>query len=300
MILKRYAANYFLAEGIRGIFLHGFMSFAAVGVIVACLLIMGSFSLLAVNIDEIIRDQETKNELRVYIDEILSDDEANRMSTKIMRRAGENIADLEFISREKALEEYKNSLDEKYQSLMEGYEQSNILRHRYRVFLIDLSLFDDTVEKISDIPGVAEVKMDMDVTEGLISVRRVVETVSISLIIVLLIVSLFIISNTIKLATFDRREEIGIMRIVGATKAFIRWPFVVEGFLLGMTASITAFFLQGILYSWFTGSVLKKMSLIELISFKDMFWPVLLIFILTGFSVGVGGSLLTIRKFLKV
>lgn len=298
--MKRHAASYFLTEGIRSVFLHGFMSFAAVGVIVACLLIMGSFSLVAVNIDELIRNLENENEILVFVDESLSDSEARSVGTSIMKRAGDNVADSVWVSREEALEEYIRTLGEKGQSLMEGYDDDNNLRHRYRVFLMDISLVDDTVEKIESIPGVAEVRVDMVVAKGLMTTRRIVETVSLTLIIALLVVSLFIISNTIKLATFDRREEIGIMRIVGATKSFIRWPFVVEGFLLGMTASVVAFFLQWILYSWFTGGVLSNIAMMELISFGDMLLPMLLVFLLTGFSVGVGGSLLTIRKFLKV
>lgn len=296
--MKRHATSYFLTEGVRSIFLHGFMSFAAVGVIVACLLIMGSFSLLAVNIDELIRGLETENEILVYVDETLSDSEARSVGSRISTI--ENVADRVFVSREEALEDYVSKLGEKDQALMEGYDENNNIRHRYRVFLSDINLVDETVKKIEAISGVAEVRVDMVVARGLISTRRIVETVSITLIIALLIVSLFIISNTIKLATFDRREEIGIMRIVGATKSFIRWPFVVEGFLLGVTASVVAFFLQWILYSWFTGSVLGNIAMIEIISFGDMFLPILLVFLLTGFTVGVGGSLLTIRKFLKV
>lgn len=297
--MRRHAARYFLAEGVRSIFLHGFMSFAAVGVIVACLLIMGTFSLLAVNIEELVKGLEQDNEVLVYVDDTLEDSEARSVGSRISLL--DNVAQSIFVSREEAMPEFVDTLGESHQELLVGMEDAHtLLRHRYRVFLTDIALLDETVQSIASIPGVAEVKVDREVASGLLSTRRVIETVSIALIVALLIVSLFIISNTIKLATFDRREEIGIMRIVGATKGFIRWPFVVEGFLLGITASVVAFFFQWLLYNWFAGSVVSSFPVIQLITFGDMFLPILLVFVLTGFVVGVGGSVLTIRKFLKV
>ncbi len=297
LTMKRYVTRYFLTEGIRGLFLHGFMSFAAVGVIVACLLIMGSFTLLAVNIDSLVRGLEQQNELIAYVDESLTDAEARSVGTRI--NLLDNIANTIFVSKEDALEEFTDSFGQ-YKFLLEGYEDNNNLRHRYRVFLMDISLVNETVAEIQTVAGVAEVHVDLEVANGLITFRRVIETVSFVLIVALLLVSIFIISNTIKLATFDRREEIGIMRIVGATKSFIRWPFVVEGFLLGMMAAVFAFFFQWIVYNTFADGVLSDVSQVQLISFGDMFLPILLIFVLTGFLVGVGGSLLTIRKFLRV
>ena len=292
--------SYFLVEGVRGIFLHGFMSFAAVGVIVACLLIMGSFTLLAVNIDAMIRDIEQSNQIVVFVDESLTVAEAKSVSTKFPASAQENIKDSKWVSREEALDEFVGSLEGKFKDLLTGYEDSDVLRHRYVVTLMDITKIDDTIERIEGVDGVAYVRADLKTAQGLVTVRRVVEAISVALIVVLLLVSVFIISNTIKLATFDRREEIGIMRIVGATKAFIRWPFVVEGILLGLCASVMGFFAQSALYSWFTGRVLGTIALVEVIPFSDMMIPIALAFVVIGFLVGVGGSLLTIRKFLRV
>lgn len=295
--MKRIRLGYFFTEGVRGIFLHGFMSFAAIGVIVACLIIMGSFSLLAVNIDTMIRGIEQTNEITVFIDEKYSDAEAKSVSTAL---AIDNVKNVVFVSREEALEAFKLKFNLEDQVLFEGYENTTIIRNRCQVTLLNPELIDETIENIKAIPGVARVNADLKIAQGMISVRNIVQTVSVALILVLLLVSIFIISNTIKLATFDRREEIGIMRIVGATKAFIRWPFVVEGILLGVVASFTAFFLQSFFYSWFTGMVLNRIAVIELIPFSELILPVLSAFLATGFCVGVGGSLLTIRKFLQV
>lgn len=297
--MKRSAAgfSYFLVEGVRSIFLHGFMSFAAVGVIVACLLIMGSFSLVAVNIDAMIRGIEQKNEITLFIDEALTDAEARSVGSSL---AIANVKDAVFISRDEALTQFMEKLDTSQQSLFSGYEDTDTIRHRYQVTLMDITKIDETIEQLQAVEGVADIRADLKVAQGLTTVRRIVEAVSAALIIVLLLVSVFIISNTIKLATFDRREEIGIMRVVGATKAFIRWPFVVEGILLGLTAAVTGFFAQGAIYTWFTGSILGKIAVLEVIPFTDMMIPIAAAFLLIGFFVGVGGSLLTIRKFLQV
>jgi cell division transport system permease protein len=292
--MKRYDTSYFFREGIRGLFLHGFTSFAAICVTVACLIIMGSFVLVAFNLDNVIRQAEQQSELLVFIDESYTSAQARSVQSRV--NLLDNVMDSVFVDRAEALDDFKNSLGEN-QDLVEGFDP---LRHRYRVFLRDISLMSETVEQLRAITGVADVSADETISEGLISARRIINTVSVTLIVVLMGVSVFIISNTVKLATFDRREEIAIMRIVGATNAFIRWPFVVEGFLLGLTAGALAFVLQWALYSYVTGTLLRGIAVTMMVSFGELFLPMLAAFALTGFLVGVGGSLLTIRKFLRV
>ncbi|MDR1736272.1 MAG: permease-like cell division protein FtsX [Oscillospiraceae bacterium] len=306
--MKRSAAgfSYFLTEGIRGIFLHGFMSFAAVGVIVACLLIMGSFALISANINAMIQKVERSNEITVFIDESYTDAQARSVGSAFASPEFENIMDARFKHRDQAWEEYVQKFSEDQQWLFTGFDESSVLRHRYQITLVDITKIDETIGLIESVQGVVHIRADLKVAQGLATTRRIVEAVSVTLILVLLLVSVFIISNTIKLATFDRREEIGIMRIVGATKSFIRWPFVVEGVLLGLGASVTGFFLQGALYSWFTGrmlggtAIIEDIPFLEILPFGDMMLPIAFAFIVVGFLVGVGGSLLTIRKFLQV
>lgn len=299
--MKRYETGYFFREGIRGLFLHGFMSFAAIGVIVACLLIMGSFSLLAYNIDAIIRDIQNSNEISVIIDESLSEAEAKNVGSRV--NLIENVYEAVYISKDKALESFGQGMDEKYTDLILGLKEDNPLRHRLQVRLIDASLMADTVKDIEKISGIAKVNAPLEITEGILSVRNVINAISVALIVILLAVSVFIISNTVRLATFARREEIAIMRVVGATKRFIRWPFVIEGFLLGLIGAVIAFFLQWSVYSAMVKQIsegLRSITMVQTVAFGEIMAPVLLIFILTGFFVGMGGSVLTIRRFLKV
>jgi cell division transport system permease protein len=277
------------------------MSFAAIGVIVACLLIMGSFSLLAYNLNALIGDIQNSSEIYVFVDETLSDAEARSVGTRINRL--DNVDISTFVSRDEALVQFGARLDEEYSALIEGLEQDNPLRHRYVVRLIDTERMAETVEQLRNVPGVDQVNARLDITENILLVRGVVNTVSLALIVVLLAVSVFIISNTVKLATFDRREEIAIMRVVGATKRFIRWPFVIEGFLLGLTGAVAAFFLQWGLYLSLSRRVtegLKNIALVQMAPFDEILPAVLLVFLLVGFLVGMGGSLLTIRRFMRV
>ncbi|MDR0248502.1 MAG: permease-like cell division protein FtsX [Oscillospiraceae bacterium] len=294
--------GYFLTEGVRSIFVHGFMSFAAVGVIVACLIIMGSFTLLTVNINDMIVSLGQSNEIAAFVDEELSDAQALSVGSSINALA--NVRDSVFVSREQALQDFIERFGEEDRKLLEGYENKNLFRHRYQITLMDISQIDDTISTLEQLRGVAGVRADMKIAQGLVAVRGVVRVISLALIVVLLLVSVFIISNTIKLATFDRKEEIAIMRMVGATKAFIRWPFVVQGVLIGLIGSAAAFFIQWFLYERLAGSITgtgaSGIISIEILSFSELLMPVAAVFTAVGFFVGVGGSLLTIRKFLKV
>ena len=231
--------GYLLKEGFRGIFLHGFMSFAAVCVTVACLVIVGSFSALAYNLDIMVEELNQTSEILVYIDSSLSDAEAKSIGTKI--NLMDNVLQATFVSREEALEDFIE--DHNGDSAFNGVQASD-LRHRYVVSLEDNTKMKQTDEQLKQIPGVAKTNAAYELAEGFSTIQSVLHMVSIAIIAVLLVVSLLIISNTVKLAMYDRKEEIGIMKMVGATNGFIRLPFVVEGFTLGMMGALLTFGLE--------------------------------------------------------
>ena len=166
----------------------------------------------------------------------------------------------------------------------------------------DLSQLNETVAAVSAIPGIGGYRADEEVAGGLLTVRNIATVVCLTLIAILFLVSIFIISNTIKLTTFDRREEIAIMRMVGATNGFIRWPFVYEGFLMGFTGAVIAFLLQWMLYEAVARGVETNdtLQLISVMSFGELWVPVAVVFLIVGVIVGVGGSLSAIRRFLQV
>ncbi len=289
--------GYLLKEGIRGIFLHGFMSFAAVCVTVACLIIVGSFSILAYNLDVMVQDLNQTSEILVYIDSDLSDAEARSIGTKI--NALSNVLQAKFISRDEALESFVK--DHNGDSAFNGVQASD-LRHRYEVTLEDNSLMDQTDAQLQQIPGVAKTNAAYELAQGFTTIQQVLHIASVALIAVLLVISLLIISNTVKLAMYDRRDEISIMKMVGATNGFIRLPFIVEGFTLGMMGAILAFGLEWVGYDALVNRIssVDSLKLFTFVPFKTLLIPMLIVFGAAGLFVGIMGSWTSIRKFMDV
>jgi len=286
-----------MKEGIRGIFLHGFMSFAAVCVTVACLLIVGTFSSLMYNVNIMVEDLNKTNEILVYVDETLSDAEARSVGTAINRI--ENVQKATFVSREEALEDF--IADHQDSNAFSGVDAS-YLRHRFVVVLMDNHLMEQTSQAIKNISGVAEISAAYELAEGFSTLQDVLQIASVAVIAVLLLVSLLIISNTVKLAMYDRKEEISIMKMVGATNGFIRLPFVVEGFLLGMMGALIAFFVEWGMYDALVGRIeaVDTLKLFSFVPFTNMMWPMIATFAAAGLFVGVVGSWTSIRKFMDV
>ena len=295
--MKKNNIGYLLREGFRGVFLHGFMSFAAVCVTVACLIIMGTFSLVLYNLHVMIVDLEKENQVLVYIDEDYSTAEAKSVGSRINLIS--NVHEAKFVSREQALDNFVGKQSDT--TAFNGVDAS-ILRDRYEVTVEDNSLLEQTVAEIEKIDGVAEVSAHYEIANGFQSLQKVLNIASMVIIVVLFVVSLFIISNTVKLAMYSRSEEIAIMKMVGATNSFIRLPFVVEGFILGMLGAVIAFFLEWGLYDFLQAkiAVVDTLRLFQIVPFAEVIELVAIAYALTGFAVGVVGSLLSIRKFLKV
>ena len=289
--------GYLLKEGLRGIFLHGFMSFAAIVVTVACLLIVGSFSILVYNVNIMVDELNQTNEVLVYVDETLSDSDAKSIGTKI--NLIENVKLSTFVSREQALEDF--IADHEGDAAFNGVEASD-LRHRYVVTLEDNALMEQTVKELEQISGVAKINASYELAEGFSTLKDILTIVSLVIMIGLGIVSLVIISNTVKISMYERRDEIAIMKMVGATNGFIRLPFVVEGFTLGMLGAGVAFGLEWLLYDLLVKriEVMDTLQMFNFVPFQQLLVPMILTFGATGLLVGVIGSWTSIQKFMNV
>lgn len=290
--------GYYVREGFGGIFSHGFMSIAAITIIAACLLITGSFSLVAVNIEYNLSKLMSENEFLAYVDDSLSEDQARALQSQI--EAVDNVATVTFISRDEAMNDYLQELgadNDLYSSL-----PSTVLRHRFSISVVDISLLSDTIQKVMTIDGIADYSAAMDVANGFITVRNVVTLVTIGMVAVLLVISLFIVSNTIKLATLSRQEEIAIMKMCGATNGFIRMPFVFEGIVLGLASALVGFACQWGIYELLINAIRTStgMQLVSMIPFTRLAPLMAAVFAVVGLIVGVCGSLVTIRKYLQV
>ena len=290
--------KYLFNEGIRGIFLHGFMSFAAVCVTVACLLIVGSFYALTYNVSVMVEEMDTTNEILVFVDRELSDAEAKSVSTQLSKI--ENVYQATPISREQALEDFIAEYEDK--DALSAIEPSD-LSFRYKVVLADNSMIEETVAQIKEIPGVSNIQAAYEMAEKFAALQNVLQIASLVVIGVLLVISLLIISNTVKLAMYDRRDEIAIMKMVGATNGFIRLPFVVEGFTLGTVSAMLAFFLEWVLYDAVVSRITAIAALEQLfsfVSFTQLMLPMIAVFLFAGMFVGIVGSWTSIRKFMDV
>jgi len=294
--MKLNKIGYLIKEGVKSIFTHGFMSFASVTIIIACLVIMGSFTLTSVNIDAAIVKLEQENEIVCFVDENLSLEDARAIEPAI--RSVGNINTLVFTTREEAMEEFSRDYDP---GLFEDVDAS-VFRHRYVLTLSDITLIAQTKTALENVDGVAKVRAHLDIANMFISIRNVMSVVSLIIVAILAVVSIFIMSNTIKLATFGRREEIAIMKMVGATNAFIRLPFIIEGLILGLVGAAVAFFIQWGIYNLVSERVMNGIAgiLVQMTPFPVLMYPVLGVFLAVGVVVGAFGSVIAIRNYLKV
>ena len=289
---------YHIREGFRSIFTHGLMSFAAVCMTVACLLIMGSFSLIAVNANHVLGDLEKDNEFLAYIDDSLTREQGEALQSQI--EAIPNVASATFVTKEQAWEDFKAQHDDK--SYVFDESSPSTLRDRFVIHVNDIQLMSDTVTQVKEVSGIARVQASLEIADGFVMLRNVASAVAIILVVMLVIISISIIANTIKLSTFTRRDEIAIMKMCGATNWFVRWPFLVEGVILGVAGGIIAFFVQWGIYGLIVNAMAKSgiLSIISTVPFASMSHLVLLVFLGAGFAIGAGGSAMAIQKFLKV
>ena len=275
-------SGYLIREGFRSIGTHGFMSFATVTIIMACLIIMGSVTLLSLNIDRLIKGLENQNEVVAFVDDTYSEEDARALQSQI---------------------------DEAFDSFMENYStdlaeglDDQVLRDRFVIHLTDIAMMEQTKAELENIEGIAKVKAHLDYARTFVTIRNIVSVVSLALIAMLVFVSIFIMSNTIKLATFGRREEIAIMKMVGASNGFIRLPFVVEGLVLGVLGGGLGFLAEWGLYELLTKKLVGSVagSIFAVVPFSQIALPMLIAYLAIGVLIGAFGGVNAIRNYLEV
>lgn len=290
--------SYFWSEGIHNIFLNGFMSFAAVTIILACLLITGSTVLISYNVDINIKNLQADSEIMLFIDESVTDDDAKAMQAELEKIP--NVNTVQFQSSEESLDDLRDQLGSD-SDILDGYNaDNNFLRNAYRITLKNLESAEQTSQQIKKIDGVAKVVVQETTMQMLVNVRNVFRIVSFTLIAALGAISIVIISNTVKLAMFARREEIAIEKMVGATNWFIRWPFVIEGMILGFISGGLAALAEWGIYEKLVQTVTSAIPQFEMAQFHEFGTALVLIFLGAGIIIGVGGAVLSMRRFLDV
>lgn len=293
--MKHNNIGFLLREGARAMFKHGFMSFAAICITVACLVIMASFGLIAYDLNLSVEDAQAQNRVRVAIDETYTEAEAKSVWSQVNQIS--NVENVEFVTRQQAYDDFVKDYDA---SIFQGVDAS-MMRDQLVITLIDNDEIYETVEELKAVPGVAEVYANPEFATALATVRNVLYVATLAIAGVLVIVSLIIISNTVRLAMMDRREEIAIMKMVGANNSFIRLPFLVEGFFLGILGGAFAFFIEWGLYETMRGAISgTNIDFFTIVPFDQLWLPVAAVCCVVGLVIGIFGGLMSIRRFLKV
>ncbi len=295
--MKNRNIRYLTHEGIRNIGINRLMSVASVAVLMSCLVIMGFAVMLFLNVDSLLQHIEAQNVVMVFCDVDASAEDIE--NTRLKLSTIENISSCEFVSKEDAFEAIKVSLGDNAEILKNI--DNDFLPAGYRVTITDMALFEETVSKISSVETVDDIQQNGALASKLEEIRSAVTYISIGVIIVLFVVSMFIIANTVRITMFSRKLEISIMKAVGATNWFVRWPFLVEGLVIGLISSVVSFAVLAVLYSALSGPFSSIFGLLGNIVVN--FWDYALIifggFVLISVITGGFGSLISMRKYLK-
>ena len=285
--------GYLIKEGFKNLVHNRLMTLASIGVLISCLVLTGSAVMLTVNVSNIVDSVGDTNVTKVFLDDSYTKLEAVYKGKELSQVA--NVSQVEFIDKDEAIQAYRDQLGDEVFANMSG--DDNPLPYAYSVKMDDLSKYDDTVAKIKEVDGVASVSSHREVAETLTNLSSFIPTMSLWIILALAIISLFIISNTIRMTMFSHRFEISIMKSVGATNAFVRVPFIIEGVVIGLISAIIAIILLFVLSDAVINSVQKILDF-KYTRFTEVMWPIIGSFVGAGVLVGSLGSMVSIRRFL--
>ena len=286
--------GYLLKEGIKSIWSNRMMSLASIGVLISCLLLTGAAELITLNVSSVVKDIGGDNVTRVFLDQEITDLEGVYIQDTIGKIP--NVSATEFVSKDDAIKEYEDTLREDIFSQMQG--EGNPLPNAVDVTLVDLSLYDQTMAQITAIDGVDSVRDTREIAQKLTSLSTLVSSMSLWIVLALSLISIFIISNTIRMTMYSRRFEISIMKSVGATNTFVRVPFVFEGMIIGFISGVIGSLLLSFVYDAVMHGVQDIMQF-KFIPYDKLAIYVWIAFIVAGMVIGMLGSLLSIGRYLR-
>lgn len=326
--MKISSMRYLTKEGFKNVWVNRLMSLSSIGVLVACMVLIGLSILLSMNVTKIIGNLEQQNVVMVFFDDynaarydvngrtapegaeldknglcdqmytVHNEEEAKAVCYEIERL--ENVTTVTYVSKEEALEIVKNNMSDKAEAAIEALDgENNPLSAGARVTMVNLEKFDQTIEQIKTIKGVNTIQAQNDLADKITSIKNGIFIAGIAIISILLIISLIIVSNTIRVTMYNRKLEISIMKAVGATDGFIRIPFIVEGMVIGLISAIIS---EGLLYCCYrvaAEAILSSAGDFELIAFSSKALLLFGIFVAIGVVAGVFGSIIMIGKYLR-
>lgn len=292
--------RYSVSQAKKNVFRNGLMSVASLFTISCCLVILGLFTIMTFNINSFTSQIKDQCEVQLYIKHGTDDNRISQMAEEISTFS--NVKEISFYPREDLYAYALNDVFEGREELIGDYtEEDNPFSDSYKITLKDISKTSETVADLEKLSDVSHVETRQDVANIVISVSKAIKNVSVVIMLILLIISIVIISNTVRLTVFNRRKEINIMKYIGATDRFIRIPFVIEGVLIGLLGAAISFVLVSwgyiVLYSEFTKS---SFNIVELVPYINLAPIIAVIFIVFGCLIGIIGSSISMRKYLKV
>lgn len=287
--------GYLLKEGIKNVWNNRMMSLASIGVLVSCLIITGAAVLLSLNVNSVVNSVGRENQVTVFLNDDVRELEAV-MEIGPRIRSVDNVSACEFFSKDEAMAGLRDELGNLFSELQ---GENNPLPHAFHVTMVDLSQYEETVKDIEQVDGVYKISDRSDVANKLTSLNTLVTQIGLWIIIVLGIISLFIISNSIRMTMYSRRFEISIMKSVGATDWFVRVPFVIEGIILGLISGAAS---SGIIAFLYGGMVTAVQFIIPFseISYSEVASQMTFSFIISGMVIGALGAAISIGRYLKM
>ena len=300
--------TYLIGEGFRNVFKNKKSTSASIIIMSLTMLIFGIFFVITQNINNIMRQVESEQGIEVFLYDI-SEDQTQAVGDYIRNIDGVNT--IEYKTKEDALNQLKSQFKDR-EDLLAGYEENNIFPASYVVTLTDLTKSKEVIDKIWEYNDdkseadqvIKNITSKDEVVTTLINLANGIRIITGVILVILIIISIFIISNTIKLTVHARRKEISIMKYVGATNSFIRWPFIVEGMIIGIISGAISIIILGINYNLIAGKILESQVVsamdINLLTFADMFGLIVFVYVLLGVGIGVLGSCISMRRYLKV
>lgn len=298
--MKYNILGYLIGEGFSNVFKNKKSTGASLVIMCATMIIFGVFLILGENINHFVDNLKADQGFSVFIKVDATQEEIDKVGEEI--RAIDGVNTVDFVSKDDALNIMRERLKDT-KGVLDGFDKE-LLKTSYTVTVTDLSKSKDIQNQINGIENVAKIESSDETVAALVNIANGIRIVTGVILILLIIISVFIISNTIKLTVHARRKEISIMKYVGATNSFIRWPFVVEGMIIGIIASLISIVIVGGAYNFIANEVVNAefMQLINgsLVSFQDMLSSIIIVYMLLGIGIGALGSIISMRKYLKV
>jgi len=301
MIVKYNRLGYLIGEGFSNVFKNKKSTGASLMIMCATMIIFGIFLILGENINHFVAEVESAQGIQVFIENQATQEKIDEIGEKIRKLDG--VSTVDYKSKEAALDQMKEKFGDK-KDLLAGYEENNIFPASYVVTLTDLSRSKEVQDQILTFDNIKKITSKDETVTTLINLANGIKIITGVILVLLVIISIFIIANTIKLTVHSRRKEISIMKYVGATNGFIRWPFIVEGMIIGIFASAISIAIVGVAYSFIAEQLVNSQFMqvinMSLVSFGDMFNSIIFVYMLLGIGIGALGSVISMRKYLKV